>query len=202
MYPRSVEDLRALLEERDRTLVFATNAGMYEADHSPVGLHVEDGKVCNGINRRSGEGNFYLEPNGVFYVDVNAARIVPTDEWKSPDGLRIATQSGPLLLSSGVIHPAFDPGSINRYTRCGVGGSDGHTVHFALSADPVRFHDFATLFKEVLDCTDALYLDGLVSMMAFLDTPPETTPGTFSGLLLVSGPRNVPRDVPSAVTGE
>ena len=50
----------------DGPLVFAMNAGMYEEDRSPVGLYVEGGKALRPVNQRSGSGNFYLKPNGIF----------------------------------------------------------------------------------------------------------------------------------------
>jgi uncharacterized protein YigE (DUF2233 family) len=36
---------------------------------------------------------------------------------------------------------------------------------FVISEDPVSFHEFASLFRDTLDCPDALYLDGVISSL-------------------------------------
>ena len=76
-----------------------------------------------------------------------------------------ATQSGPLLVSDGIFHPAIRLNSPNKLIRNGVGiRSDGH-LYFVISTTPVSFHEMATLFRDYLDCPDALYLDGTVSAL-------------------------------------
>jgi uncharacterized protein YigE (DUF2233 family) len=40
----------------------------------------------------------------------------------------------------------------------------------AISNEPVNFHDFARLFRDVLGTPDALYLDGSVSRLYRRDT--------------------------------
>src|ERR1700750_2645025 len=45
----SFESLSNCLSSRGNKLLFAMNAGMYEADYSPVGLLVEDGKKLHGL---------------------------------------------------------------------------------------------------------------------------------------------------------
>ncbi|HEY0145480.1 MAG TPA: phosphodiester glycosidase family protein, partial [Methylovirgula sp.] len=47
----------------------------------------------------------------------------------------------------------------------GVGVHDGHIVVFAISDDPVTFYQFATLFRDRLNCPNALFLDGSVSSL-------------------------------------
>jgi uncharacterized protein YigE (DUF2233 family) len=50
--------------------------------------------------------------------------------------------------------------------RNGVGVSaDGQTAHFAISEQGVTFHEFARLFRDVLDTPQALYFDGNVSRL-------------------------------------
>ncbi len=44
------------------------NAGMYHEDLSPVGLYVEEGREQAILQTGGGEGNFFLKPNGVFFV--------------------------------------------------------------------------------------------------------------------------------------
>jgi uncharacterized protein YigE (DUF2233 family) len=159
--------LDAWLKAHDnRQLVFAVNAGMYHADFSPVGLFVRDGREESPLNLANGAGNFFLKPNGVFLVSDAGPRVVESSEYPAlaKSGVRLATQSGPLLLRRGVLHPALIPNSDSRKIRNGVGVT-GHTAIFVLSETPVNFYDFALYFRDVLHCRDALYLDGTVSAL-------------------------------------
>ncbi|MET3496843.1 phosphodiester glycosidase family protein [Variovorax boronicumulans] len=159
--------LEAWLKAHDRQLVFAVNAGMYHADFSPVGLVVRNGREEAPLNLASGAGNFFLKPNGVFLVSDAGPRVIESSEYPAlakKSGIQLATQSGPLLLRHGVLHPAFIPNSDSRKIRNGVGVS-GHTAIFVMSETPVNFHDFALYFRDVLHCRDALYLDGTVSAL-------------------------------------
>ena len=163
---RNFEHLSASLRSRGQKLIFGINAGMYHADLSAVGLSVSGGQELTPLNTNNGAGNFFLKPNGVFLVTKAGARIVESSEYLS---LReqpvIATQSGPLLVQEGKIHPAFKPGSESRLIRNGVGVSSPHIVFFAITESPVNFHEFATLFRDTLHCTNALYLDGVISSL-------------------------------------
>ncbi len=147
-------------------LAFAMNAGMYNEDRSPVGLYVESGKELKAANTRSGPGNFHLKPNGVFYVKSNRAGVVETDTYLKrkvrPD---YATQSGPMLVINGRLHPKFSEQSTSLKIRNGVGVKDQHTVVFAISDDPVTFSTFARLFRDELGCANALFLDGSISSL-------------------------------------
>ncbi|CAN7551719.1 phosphodiester glycosidase family protein [Variovorax paradoxus] len=158
--------LEAWLAARNRQLVFAMNAGMYHADFSPVGLLVQEGREEAPLNLAAGAGNFFLKPNGVFLVSDAGPRVVESSEYAAlpKQGVRLATQSGPLLLRRGVVHPAFIPDSDSRKIRNGVGVS-GHTAIFVISEQPVNFYEFALYFRDVLHCRDALYLDGTVSAL-------------------------------------
>jgi uncharacterized protein YigE (DUF2233 family) len=166
---RSFRRLDAWLKARGQRLSFAMNAGMYHADFAPVGLLVIDGEELVPLNRGEGKGNFFLKPNGVFYVDARGAHVVESDEYPGePQGVRLATQSGPLLLRYGVIHPRFDPASRSRHVRNGVGICGGKAV-FAISRRPVSLHAFARYFRDTLHCDSALYLDGAVSSLHSTD---------------------------------
>jgi uncharacterized protein YigE (DUF2233 family) len=57
-------------------LVFATNAGMYHADRTPLGLYVENGRELVRANTAEGAGNFYIKPNGILYVSGDSASIL------------------------------------------------------------------------------------------------------------------------------
>lgn len=36
-------------------------------------------------------------------------------------------------------------------------------IVFAFTEEPMNFYEFATLFRDELNCPDALYLDGVIS---------------------------------------
>lgn len=159
------DNLNRWLATRNQRLRFAMNAGMYEPDFSPVGLLVQDGRQISPLNLADGSGNFYLKPNGVFLISNNGPKVVESVEYPSlSDSVRLATQSGPLLLRNGRIHPEFNPASTSRFIRNGV-GVVGDTAIFVISEVPVSFHELASYFRDSLHCSDALYLDGVVSSL-------------------------------------
>jgi uncharacterized protein YigE (DUF2233 family) len=184
----SLGALRDSLAARGRELAFATNAGMFDPDFTPVGLYVEGGETRVPLNTRDSVGNFYLRPNGVFYVAGDSVHVVETSEFArwNPGGVTVATQSGPMLVVDGRIHPAFRPSSPNLNIRSGVGVRDGHVAVFAISRDEVDFHTIATLFRDVLGCRDALFLDGAISRMYVPALPRLDMDGDFAGILAVS----------------
>ncbi|MEY4564032.1 MAG: hypothetical protein RLZZ618_3309 [Pseudomonadota bacterium] len=162
---RDFDALSAWVQGQGKSLVFGMNAGMYHANAAPVGLLVMAGKQVAPLNLSNGFGNFFLKPNGVFLWSPSGPQVVDATEYaKRAKDVRFATQSGPLLLKSGVIHPAFNANSSSRLIRNGVGVSGGKAI-FVISEQPVNFHEFATYFRDVLKCKDALYLDGTVSIL-------------------------------------
>lgn len=151
---------------RGRKLVFAMNAGMYHADFSAVGLFVSGGKELAPLNTASGDGNFFLKPNGVFAITDAGARVVEASAYpKLKESVRLATQSGPMLVMGGKLHPAFQPGSDSRLFRNGVGVPSPGVALFVISEAVVNLHEFATLFRDQLKCPDALFLDGTISSL-------------------------------------
>ncbi len=157
------EHLAAWLQTRKKQLRFAGNAGMYHQNFSPVGLLIQDGKQAFPLNQTNGIGNFFLKPNGVFLVSDAGPRVVESSEYPAiANGVRIATQSGPLLVRRGTIHPAFERNSSSRLIRNGV-GVNGSKAYFVISERPVSFYELAIFFRDTLLCQDALYLDGVVS---------------------------------------
>jgi uncharacterized protein YigE (DUF2233 family) len=151
------------LGERGQTLNFAMNAGMYHRDYTAVGVSVTEGKELTPLNTAAGEGNFFLKPNGIFLVSERGARVVETSEYpRLLERVIVATQSGPLLVRNGKMHPAFREGSENRLIRNGVGVPSPDVALFAISEVPVNFHEFATMFRDALRCPDALFFDGTV----------------------------------------
>lgn len=149
------------------SLIFAMNAGMYHEDRRPVGLYVEEEQSEMGLVKNAGPGNFGMLPNGVFWIDENAAGVTETltyAERFTSDPPRFATQSGPMLVVDGELHPVLNPEGTSLRRRNGVGVSaDGRRVVFVISDAPVNFHTFARFFRDELDVPNALYLDGAVS---------------------------------------
>lgn len=145
------------------------NGGIFEPGGTPSGLLVENGKETNPVNRNQGRGNFFLQPNGIFQISDKGAAVIRTDEYPLKNVLvREAVQSGPLLLRSGIVHPAFDANSTSKLHRNGIGVTKAGEVVLAMtdfdSSQVVNLFNFAQLFKS-LGCDDALYLDGTISQM-------------------------------------
>jgi uncharacterized protein YigE (DUF2233 family) len=158
--------LQAFLSPKGRKLLFAMNAGMYHADFSPVGLFISEGKELAPLNTSAGEGNFFLKPNGVFLITERGARVIEASEFRLvKERVLLATQSGPMLVHQGKLHPAFRAGSDSRLFRNGVCAPDLHTVIFVNSEDPLNFHEFASFFRDELRCTEALFLDGTINSL-------------------------------------
>ncbi|VDC23717.1 phosphodiester glycosidase family protein [Pseudogemmobacter humi] len=152
------------LAAQGKQLGFAMNAGMYHRDRSPVGLYVEDGRELHPIVTAAGPGNFGLLPNGVFCWGEGDFRIWDSREY--PGGCRYATQSGPMLLIGGKLHPRFLKNSDSTYIRNGVGvDAEGSRAVFAISDKAVNFHLFARFFRDHLGLRDALYFDGNISRL-------------------------------------
>ena len=159
----AVDDLLAPLGQH---LGFAMNAGMYHPDRSPVGLFVEDGAEQSAIVTSDGPGNFGLLPNGVFCVGKSFSVIESQSYAATSPTCTYASQSGPMLVIDGKLHPKFLRRSSSKNIRNGVGVSaDGTTAVFAISNDPVNFHAFAKLFRDALSLPNALYFDGKISRL-------------------------------------
>lgn len=154
------------LEPQGLRLDFAMNAGMYHRDLAPVGLYVEDGVQVAPLVTRAGPGNFGLVPNGVFCVG-DTLRVIETLAFKAgKPACRYATQSGPMLVIGGKLHPKFLVDSDSLNIRNGVGvTADGSRAVFAISNEEVNFYSFARLFRDGLGLPDALYFDGSISRL-------------------------------------
>jgi uncharacterized protein YigE (DUF2233 family) len=161
---RAVDDA---LGAEGKALGFAMNAGMYHRDLSPVGLFIGEGVEVAPLVTRAGPGNFGLLPNAVFCWGEGRYRIIESRSFKSaPPACRFATQSGPMLVIKGKLHPKFLASSDSEYIRNGVGVSrDGTRAVFAISDAPVNFHRFARFFRDHLGLSEALYFDGNISRL-------------------------------------
>lgn len=162
----SFSALAESLSAEGKELGFAMNAGMFDEGLRPIGLYVENGAQAKKLNRRDGYGNFHMKPNGVFYVTGDRVGVAATDAYvKLNEKPNFATQSGPMLVIDGKIHPKFSPGGMSYKMRNGVGVLDAHTAIFVISENAVNFYDFALLFRDGLKCANALFFDGTVSSL-------------------------------------
>ena len=162
----SFATLRRALGRAAVRVAFAMNAGMYDADQSPVGLFVRQGVVERSLNRTSDLGNFYLKPNGVFWVGADGApHVEATDTYaEAPRYPAWATQSGPLLVGRGAFNPHLAANGTSLQVRNAV-GVKGREAFFVISDAPVSFGRLARFLRDGLACPDALYLDGAVSAL-------------------------------------
>ncbi len=162
----SFRALKSDLGKQGLSLPFAMNGGMYHRDRSPVGYYVEGRRKLNDAVTGPGPGNFHMRPNGIFFIEGDSAGVMESRAFlkrnRRPD---YATQSGPMLVIEGKLHPRFVEGSDFKKRRNGVGMINRHTIVFAISEGPVSFHDFATLFRDRLACRNALFLDGTISSL-------------------------------------
>jgi len=196
-------NLEAALNAKGLQLRFATNAGIYEPDYIPSGLLVEEGVERAPLNRKPAPAlqpgqntpNFYLKPTGVFYIDeTGLAGILETERYATANvKARIATQSGPLLLEEGRIHPKFNAASTSRLLRNGVGiDRDGKVIIVVTErseAGRINLHGFASLFLS-LGCRNALYLDGDISEIYIRGEMAEVGRTTaFAGILAIAEPK-------------
>jgi uncharacterized protein YigE (DUF2233 family) len=152
----------------ERRVQFAMNAGMFDKTGAPIGLFVANGIETHPANTKTGEGNFYLLPNGVFFMDeARKVRVEATERYLSRVRFKPvwATQSGPMLVIDGQLHAAFQPDGDSRHVRNGVGIASPDRAIFVISEEPVSFGKLARFFRDGLKCDNALYLDGSVSSL-------------------------------------
>lgn len=160
---KNAENLISWLKSKNIKLLFSTNGGMYKKDNSPQGLYVENTITKSEIDTSNENGNFYLKPNGIFYLTTDKKPIIcKTEDFVNNGMIKYATQSGPMLVIDGEIHTAFKKNSTNLNIRNGVGILPNNQIIFAISKKEINFYDFAEYFKK-LGCKNALYLDGFVS---------------------------------------
>jgi uncharacterized protein YigE (DUF2233 family) len=164
----SIGNLKNYTTKKGLQLLYSCNGGMYMQNQAPLGYYIEKGKTLRKINTKTGSGNFYLKPKGVFYVNDKNKPFVKNIEtaadriFLQQQKINYLTQSGPMLLNNGNINTLFTKGSSNINIRNGVGILANGNAYFAMSTYPVSFYDFAAHFKSK-GCTEALYFDGFVS---------------------------------------
>ena len=163
---RSFATLAADRAEAHR-IAFAVNGGMFGEDGKPIGYYVENGERLKTLNRADGGGNFHLKPNGVFFGTGGTWQVLSSDKFFSDIGERpqFGTQSGPMLVIEGKLHPEFAEEGPSKLVRNGVGVDPVGRAHFVISDAPVSFGRFARYFRNELKTPNALYLDGSVSSL-------------------------------------
>jgi uncharacterized protein YigE (DUF2233 family) len=183
--PRKLKELPQYVRSQRLRWAVATNAGIFDPQLKPVGLHIQGGQQLHALSTAQGQGNFFLKPNGVFWVDEHGAHVAETSRFVPGATVALATQSGPLLLEAGSIHPAFSATGTSLKVRSAVGVDTRGHVQLALSQAPVNFHATASLFRDVLDCPNALYLDGYISAIAAPGMQP-VREHEYAGLLVAT----------------
>lgn len=180
---KNFQNLNKYVERKNLTLLFAMNGGMFKKDFTPQGLFIQNKKTLAVIDTAEGNGNFYLKPNGVFYITTdNTPYISKTIDFIDNGKIKYATQSGPMLIIEGRIHSAFKDGSTNLNIRNGVGILPDNKVVFAMSKTEINFYDFAKYFQS-LGCKNALYLDGFVSRTYLPEKKWTQTDGNFGVII-------------------
>ncbi len=189
------DSVKSYLNSKNHAPLMITNAGMFNPSYHPVGLYIENaGKALQELDTSlifTGD-NFYLHPNGVFYVDTNnIPSILTTTNFSSKYHLdylsiKMATQSGPMLVIDNKIHPKFTQTSINFKIRSGVGVIDHQRVVFAVTLDKFTFYDFAETFKDIFACQNALFLDGQISKMYLKGYPEIEYSGMFGPIISIT----------------
>ncbi len=162
----SLPALKTALGPDAGRVLFAMNAGMYHPDQRPVGLLIQDSAVFSPLETAPGQGNFYDQPNGVFWIDSEARyHLEETAAFAAAARQPVwATQSGPLLLRNGVIHPIAARGR-RMAVRNAVLACEHDLAAFVISDGPVTLDQFARYIRDHVKCNDALYLDGVVSVL-------------------------------------
>lgn len=200
--PNTFPKLEERLNAKGKQLKFAMNAGIFEPNFLPTGLHISEGKTIVKLNltdfKKTKQSlytpNFWLKPNGVFFLrkDGSAAVVESSKYATLKESPILATQSGPMLVGDGKIHPVLTEDSTSRRYRNGVGVTKDGKIIFACShrnreTGLINLYNTAAFFRDKLGCPNALYLDGVISYIYIQgETPPITPSNQFAGILAVT----------------
>lgn len=165
--------LNNALKDNNQNVTVMMNAGIYTQSDQPAGLHIENGHQIHAINQKHGHGNFHLQPNGVFFITQKHQPAIRTTAsfykkyGNQPEKtVRLATQSGPILVQQGQINPRLKANSQSLYSRNGVCVSKDDKVIFFATANFYRSNLFQfAQAAQAFGCHNALYLDGSISKL-------------------------------------
>lgn len=163
-----LRSLTALALEPDSgSIAFAMNGGMYDEEGMPIGYYVEKGELLHDVSEADGPGNFHMKPNGIFFGTDGKWQVLTTEAFVSNEDTRpqFATQSGPMLLIDGKLHPDFAEDGESKNIRNAVGVDEDGRAHFVISDQPVSFGKLARFMRDILKTPNALYLDGNISAL-------------------------------------
>ena len=148
-------------------VAFAMNAGMYDDEGKPIGYFVEGAERLKTLNTADGEGNFHLKPNGVFYGTAGEWHVRTTEDFLAnvTERPEFGTQSGPMLVIDGKLHPEITQDGPSRLIRNAVGVDAQGRAHFVISNAPISFGKLARFYRDRLKTPNALFLDGNVSQL-------------------------------------
>ena len=148
-------------------IAFAVNGGMFDDEGDPIGYFVERGERRKELSTADGEGNFHMKPNGVFFGTGDSWEIRTSDDFLKnvSDRPAFGTQSGPMLVVNGRLHPQIRDDGPSRTIRNAVGIDDKGRAHFVISSAPISFGKLARFYRDELKVKNALYLDGSVSQL-------------------------------------
>ena len=189
-----LSSVKTTLKQKGEKVLMLTNGGMYTPGNDPEGLLIANGKELEPIDLNTSKRmlNFYMMPNGVFYINDGKPKIETTKVFSIKyNGNQIApdqaTQSGPMLVINNKHHPAFNHGSSSKKLRSGVGIMKDGKVIFIISKNSItNFHDFGTIFKDVFGCENALFLDGAISKMYTKKYNKASKGGNFGPIISVT----------------
>lgn len=176
----------------DPQVAFAMNGGIFERPEEATGLLISGGTEIHPVNLANGAGNFFLKPNGILFRTSDGKwRIVESVEFAGARSHSIATvtdatQSGPLILRQGIIHPAIQPTSQNKLLRNAACVDAKGGLHLIMTRGDGTFHDVARAAIDMA-CTDALYLDGVISSVLHngIIEPPENRARRYGSIIVV-----------------
>lgn len=191
----NIRNIKSTLEQSGKEVLMITNGGMYTPQNNPEGLLIANHKTLEPIDLEPPKKqmlNFYMMPNGVFYINNNKAYIEESKNYNKKYRTKKinpkeATQSGPMLIINNEHHPAFNHGSRSKKLRSGVGVmKDGRVIFIISNKSITNFHDFGTIFKDLFGCENALFLDGVISKMYLKKNSPLTLDGNFGPIISVT----------------
>jgi len=165
----TLETAQEYLTDLDKELVFATNGAIFDKGFSHLGLMVQNNVQLSELNTNEGEGNFFFQPNGVFFIVDGQAQILSTEDYAvSEPSPKLAFQSGPLLIIDSTVNPDFSADSESRFTRGGICFTTSEEIVLAVSLEKMSLYEFSEGLLE-LNCTNVLYLDGTITGYIFAD---------------------------------